>query len=217
MHFGAATAPFFSWKAQGSDVELDEDWRVLSCYGLKRGDTVMLVVREPWQRTETAHAVNGLPTTVHLTIPEACVGVFEAVLDFMYRFHRDPRAEHTLPNLSAEPALRSLWLAGRLGMAELQEQVVEHLEGAVAEQNAHAYLPAGAGQGAGGCDAAGGGGAGRAAGGRATGCRWSSFDGRAAPRGRAERGRRGRGTGWWRRTCGRTTAGGGWTRRRTAA
>ena len=113
--------------AQGSEVELDEDWRSLAGCGVKRGDTLMLVVREPWQRTETDND-DAQTTTVRLTLPEACVGVFEAVLDYMYRFHRDPRAEHTLPDLSAESALGALWLAGRLEMAELQEQVMAHLQ-----------------------------------------------------------------------------------------
>ena len=132
----------FYRKAQGADVELDEDWRTVASYGVKRGDTVMLVVREPWQRTESADAENGQTTTVRLTLPEACVEVFEAVLDYMYLVHRDPRAEHTLPDLSPESALGALWLAGRLEMPELQEQVVENLQGAVTEQSAHAYLPA---------------------------------------------------------------------------
>jgi hypothetical protein len=129
----------FYRKAQGSEVELDEDWRSLTGCGVKRGDTLMLVVREPWQRTEMDND-DAQTTTVRLTLPEACVGVFEAVLDFMYRFHRDPLAEHTLPDLSAESALGALWLAGRLEMAELQEQVVEHLQEAVTEQSAPAYL-----------------------------------------------------------------------------
>ena len=130
----------FYRKAQGADVELDEGWRTVANYGVKRGDTVMLVVREPWQRTEAADAGHGRTTTVHLALPEACVGVLEAVLDYMYGFHRDPRAEHALPELSAEGALGALWLGGRLGMAELEEQVVEHLEGAVTEQSAAAYV-----------------------------------------------------------------------------
>ncbi len=77
-------------------------------YGVKRGDTVMLVVREPWQRTEAADGGHGRTTTVHLAalaLPEACVGALEAVLDYVYGFHRDPRAEHALPELSAEVAL----------------------------------------------------------------------------------------------------------------
>jgi hypothetical protein len=57
--------------------------------------------------------------------------------------HRDPRAEHRLPDLSVGPALGALWLGGRLGMPELQEQVVEHLQGAVTKQNAYAYLSMG--------------------------------------------------------------------------
>jgi hypothetical protein len=129
----------FYRKVNCSEVELDEEWRSLAGCGVKRGDTLMLVVREPWQRTETDKD-DAQTTTVRLTLPEACVGVFEAVLDYMYRFHRDPRAEHTLPDLSAESALGALWLAGRLEMAELQEQVVEHLQGAVTEQSAPAYL-----------------------------------------------------------------------------
>jgi hypothetical protein len=132
----------FYRKAQGADVELDEDWRTMTSYGVKRGDTVMLVVREPWQRTETADSGKCQTKTLHFALPEVCVGVFETVLDYMYRFHRDPRAEHTLPDLSAESALGALWLAGRLEMPELQEQVVEHLQGKVTEQSAHAYLPA---------------------------------------------------------------------------
>ena len=42
------------------------------------------------------------------------MGVFEAVLDYVYRFHRDPRAEHKLPDLSSQAALGALWLGGRL-------------------------------------------------------------------------------------------------------
>ncbi len=54
---------------------------------------------------------------MHLALPEACVGLLEAVLDYMYHFHRDPRAEHALPELSAEGAEGALWLGGRLGNA----------------------------------------------------------------------------------------------------
>ena len=132
----------FYRRAQGSEVELDEGWRTLASNGVKRGDTVLLVVREPWQRTEPADAGDGETTTVRLTLPEACVGVFEAVLDYMYGFHRDPRAEHALPDLSAESAVGALWLAGRLEMAELQERVVEHLRRAVTAQSAAAYVSA---------------------------------------------------------------------------
>ncbi len=130
----------FYRKYQSSDVELIEDWRTLSSYGVKRGDTLMLVVREPWQRTEPADAGDGQTTTVLLALPEACVGVFEGVLDYMYHFHRFPRAENALPDLSPQSALGALWLAGRLEMPELQQQVVEHLQGAVTEQSAHVYL-----------------------------------------------------------------------------
>ncbi len=58
---------------------------------------------------------------MYLTLPEACVGVFESVLDYMYSFHRDPLAERPLPLTaeSAESALGALWLAGRLGMTGL--------------------------------------------------------------------------------------------------
>ena len=68
----------------------------------------------------------------------------EAVLDYIYGFNRDPRAEQ---DLSAEEAVGALWLAGRLEVTELQEQVVGHLESAVTEQNVHAYLSAAMGLG----------------------------------------------------------------------
>ncbi len=100
----------------------------------------MLVVREPWLRIESGTASEGQTMTLHFTLPEACVGIFDAVLDYMYLFYRDPRAEHKLPDLTEESALGALWLAGRLEIRWLQEQVVEHLQGAVTAQNAHAYL-----------------------------------------------------------------------------
>ena len=90
----------FYRKAQGADVELYEDWRTVASYGVKRGDTVMLVVREPWQRTETADSGKCQTKTVHLTLPEECAEVFEAVLNSIYRFRRDPLAQHTLLDLS---------------------------------------------------------------------------------------------------------------------
>jgi hypothetical protein len=130
--------------AQGRDVELDEGWRSLGGYGIQRGDAVTLIVREPWQRTEAADVGHGQKTTVRLRLPEACVGVLESVLDYMYRFHRDPQAELALPDLSPDSVLGVLWLAGRLGMASLQQQVVEHLQAAVTEQSAPAYLSVGA-------------------------------------------------------------------------
>ena len=127
---------------KGADEELVEGWRTLANYGVKRGDVVMLVVRAPWQRTEIADVGDGHMRTVNLTLPEACVGVFEAVLDHMYEFHRDPRKEHALPELSTDSALAMLWLAGRLEMTELQEQVVKYLRKAVKEQNAIAFVAA---------------------------------------------------------------------------
>ena len=99
----------------------------------------MLVLREPWQRTELGNS-DGQGTTVYLTLPEVCAGVFETVLDYMYCFYHDPRVKQTLPNLSAESALGALWLAGRLEMPELQEQIVEHLQTAVTVHNAYVYL-----------------------------------------------------------------------------
>ncbi len=68
--------------------------------------------------------------------------MFESVLNYMYRFHCDPRAEHKLPDGSAESDVGVLWFVGRLGMTGLQQQVVEHLEGAVTEQSAAAYVGA---------------------------------------------------------------------------
>ena len=139
LGISAQRQQLFFKNTQGSGVELDEDWQYLGSCGVKRGDTVMLVAREPWQRTEAAGGGDGQTTTVRLTVPEECAGVFEGVLDYMYGFHRDPRAEHALPDLSAESALGALWLAGRLGMKELQAQVVGHLQGAVTAQSAVAY------------------------------------------------------------------------------
>jgi hypothetical protein len=91
---------------------------------------------------ESADAGDGQSKAVHLTLPEACVGTFEMVLDYLYRFHRDPRTELALPDLSADAALGALWLAGRLEMTGLQQQLAEHLQRAVTKRSAHAYLPA---------------------------------------------------------------------------
>ena len=54
---------------------------------------------------------------------------------------------HTLPDLSAESAVGALWLAGRLEMPGLQQQVVEHLEGAVNKRSALAYVSVAVGLG----------------------------------------------------------------------
>jgi hypothetical protein len=78
--------------------------------------------------------------TVHLTLPEECAGEFEAVLDYMYRFHRDPRAEHALRDLSAESAVGALWLAGRLEMTGLQQQVVVGYTSLYVRDSAPVYL-----------------------------------------------------------------------------
>ena len=47
---------------QGRERELDEDWRTLGGSGMKRGDTVLVVAREAWQRwdaaSRTVHSAN---------------------------------------------------------------------------------------------------------------------------------------------------------------
>jgi hypothetical protein len=130
----------FCRKGQESNVELDEGWRSLANYGVERGSIVMLVVREPWQCVERSADNN--TKTVHLALPEACADVFETVLDYMYHFHRVAKPEYAFPYLSADRALGTLWLAGRLEMTELQEQMVNHLQQAVTVQSAPEYLSA---------------------------------------------------------------------------
>jgi hypothetical protein len=74
--------------------------------GIKRGKSVILVVRGPWQRTGTASA-GGDQNPTRINLPEACVGVFESVLD------------HTAPVVNREPTCGFLELKG------LQLQIVE--------------------------------------------------------------------------------------------
>ena len=125
----------FMRQGQGEQKELDEEWRTLSSCGVKRGDTLLLVLREPWQRTDAT------TKTVHLTLADGCVSCLEGVLDYMYWHHRDPRAPNPLPeDLSPEAALGTFWLAGRLEMAGLEQQVAARLEAAVGPHNAHLYL-----------------------------------------------------------------------------
>jgi actin-like ATPase involved in cell morphogenesis len=132
----------FFGKAQNDHIELDEGWRTVSNYGVKRGDAVMLVVRGPWLRTDPADASDVQTKTVHLALPELCASVFETVLDYMYRSYCNRKAGNVLPDLSPESALAALWLAGRLEMFELQEFLVEHLHSEMTAKKAHAYLPA---------------------------------------------------------------------------
>ena len=127
----------------GEEQELDEDWQTLRSYGVKKDDTLNLIVREPWQRTDLASK------TVNLTLPEPCASAFEWVLDYMY----DDCARHEIPSIAADlapdRALAALWLAGRLEMARLQVQLVQHLQRAVTPANAHAYMSAALGLGLG--------------------------------------------------------------------
>jgi hypothetical protein len=134
---------FFLWKGQEGDEELDEDWRTLRSYGIENGDTLNLVVREPWQRTDQASK------TVKLTLSEPCASVFEWVLDYMYDDCVRRESSSMMADLVPERALAALWLAGRLEMARLQVQLVQHLQRAVTPANAHAYMSAALGLGLG--------------------------------------------------------------------
>jgi hypothetical protein len=81
-------------------------------------------------------------SAVHLTLPEACASVFEMVLDHMYDERARRESSSMAADLTPERALGMLWLAGRLEMAGLQAQLVQHLERAVTPANAHLYLSA---------------------------------------------------------------------------
>ena len=134
---------YFLRKGHAGDEELDEDWRTLRSYGVKKDGTLNLIVREPWQRTDPASK------TVNLTLPEPCASAFEWVLDYMY----DDCARREIPciaaDLAPDRALAALWLAGRLEMARLQVQLAQHLQRAVTPANAHAYMSAALGLGLG--------------------------------------------------------------------
>jgi hypothetical protein len=127
----------FVKKGQAEDQALDEDWRTLRSYGVKKGDALNLIVREPWQRTDVTNK-----SAVHLMLPEACASVFEMVLDYMYDERARRECSSMAVDLTPERALGMLWLAGRLEMAGLQAQLVQHLERAVTPANAHLYLSA---------------------------------------------------------------------------
>ena len=105
-------------------------------YGVKKGDALSLIVREPWQRTDQASR------TVHLALPEPCEAVFEAVLGYMYDERARRESSSMAEGLAPDRALGALWLAGRLEMARLKAQLVRHLERAVTPANAHLYLSA---------------------------------------------------------------------------
>jgi hypothetical protein len=120
---------------QGQEQALDEDWRTLGCSGVKREDTVLVVVREPWQRTDAASK------TVHMTVPEPCLGAFEHVLEHLYGHYNDPRGANALPvGLSAEEVLGAVWLAGHLEMRRLQLQLARRLKLAVGAETAVEYI-----------------------------------------------------------------------------
>ena len=119
-------------------LELDEEWRSLASYGVRPGDSILLLTQQPWQRTEAS----GDKRTVHLTLPDHCVDAFEGILDYMYGFHRELLHAPALPDLTAEAALATLWLAGRLEMRGLEQQLADHLRDAVTVRTAHLYLPA---------------------------------------------------------------------------
>ena len=131
---------YFFRKGQDTDIEIDEDWRTIGSYGVTRGDAVLLVLREPWQRSGSRDLGNIQIKTVHLSIPETCANIFESILDYMYKFHCEPGSLHTLPALTAESSLAALWLAGRLEMRDLQLQLIEHLHSTVTQENAHLFL-----------------------------------------------------------------------------
>ena len=134
---------FFVRNGQKGDEELDEDWRTLRSYGVKKEDTLNLLVREPWQRTDLASK------TVNLTLPEPCASVFEWVLDYMYDDCVRRESSSVVADLAPDRVLAALWLAGRLEMARLQLLLVQHLQRAVTPANAHAYMSAALGLGLG--------------------------------------------------------------------
>jgi BTB And C-terminal Kelch len=119
---------------ESKNVELVEDWRRLSSLGVKAGDTLLLLPREVWQRTDSSSK------TVHLSLPAPCVDVFERVLDFMYSYRCDGSCFSKLGELTPSSALGALWLAGHLDIVDLQLHILSHLESRVTEQNAHLYL-----------------------------------------------------------------------------
>jgi hypothetical protein len=128
----------------GDERELDEDWRTLQGCGVKVGDTLLLVMREPWQHTDMA------TKTVRLTLPDMCAEAMDHVMDYMHRFHCDAAqaACGTSSRLAIAPTrdkspsavLSMLWLAGRMEMRDLQVQLATYLEGAVTADTAGEYV-----------------------------------------------------------------------------
>ena len=112
-------------------LELQEDWKRLSDYGIRSGDRLRLQVDPPWHRIDAANK------TVVLTLPPPCRDAFEACLDHLC--DRD-RARPLSPALAPGDALALVWLAGHLGARQLKDELLAHLELNMSPSSAHSFL-----------------------------------------------------------------------------
>jgi hypothetical protein len=112
-------------------LELREDWKRLSDYGIKRGDCLRLQVDPPWYQIDAASK------SILLTLPQPCCDAFEECLDYLC--DKD-RTRLLSPSLAPGDALALMWLAGNLEVGSLQDELLRHLEHAMIPSSAHGFL-----------------------------------------------------------------------------
>jgi hypothetical protein len=114
--------------------DMAEDWRLVSSY-TQNGSCISLIVRDNWIKTSLKDKV------VILTLPTPCLCTdFERVLDFMYSQHVQGIPSQKSCDPAPRSALSMLFLATRLCINPLAEQLASLLQQSISPLDAPALI-----------------------------------------------------------------------------
>ena len=116
--------------------ELSEGWRTLEQYGVTRKSKLLLILREPWQKTDMACR------TTYITCPILNFDTFEEFLDWLYTRFNQPTSVHNHPLRTGQPSelMTLLWLTSQFKMRDVGLLIYNKIQQTMNFQNACLFI-----------------------------------------------------------------------------